>query len=356
MQRVKFDPAEIKVSALDGTLELATPITPRENFRSIFEGKNPLWFPMMYDNKGISPRFDPENFHRALVADGLPPINRDECGGKDLFGIEWVYVPVAGGSMVAPGKPLMEDANDWKELIKFPDINELPWEEGSEINKEYLNTDKFVTWTLYNGTMFERLITFMDFEGAALAIIDDEQKDAVKELMNEILERVYFPYLENIKKYFPQVDMICIHDDWGSQRAPFFSLATAREMFVPVLKKLAAKCKELGFLFQLHSCGANELLVPAYIEGDVQMWRGMAKINDKRKYYDIWGQEFVFGVDAPDIANDKNASKEELEEAAKEFCEFFIRDGKTHAVANIGTANPYFIECVYKFSREMLNA
>ncbi|MBE6037696.1 MAG: methyltransferase [Anaerofustis stercorihominis] len=356
MERIKFDPAEIKVSALDGELQIATPVTPRENFIAVIEGKNPLWFPMSLESKSFTPRIDPDNISRAFVFDGDTPYDKANYGGPDMFGIEWVFVPVAGGSMVKPGAPALEDANDWKEVIKFPNVNEWDWEGAAEANKEYLTSNGIKTLTFLNGTMYERLISFMDFEGAAMAIIDEEQKDAVKELMNEILEKVYFPYLENVKKYFPQIDMISLHDDWGAQRAPFFSLATAREMFVPILQKFAAKCKELGFIFQLHSCGANELLVPAYMEGGVQYWSGMAVINDKRKYYDTWGQDFVFGVDPPAIANDMNAAKEDLEAAAKEFCEFFIRDGKVHAIASIGRSNPYFKECVYKISRQMLNA
>ena len=41
-------------------------------------------------------------------------------GGPDMFGIEWEYVPVAGGSMVRPGTPLLEDANDWNQILKLP--------------------------------------------------------------------------------------------------------------------------------------------------------------------------------------------------------------------------------------------
>jgi hypothetical protein len=29
-----------------------------------------------------------------------------------MFGIEWEYVPQVGGSMVRPGKPFVEDANE----------------------------------------------------------------------------------------------------------------------------------------------------------------------------------------------------------------------------------------------------
>ena len=360
MERVKYDPKEFVGEYTEDRFGKApvfhTPVTPKENYFAMFEGKNPLWMPMTTDCKGLDPRVDPDNIARGFVFDGEEPYDRAKYGGPDMFGIEWVFVEQVGGSMVQPGKPYMEDANDWEKLIKFPDVNSWDWEGAAKGNAEWMekNKDYVENLTLLNGTTFERLISFMDFEGAAMAIIDEEQVDAVKALCNAILERVYFPYLENVKKYLPGITKITLHDDWGSQRAPFFSLNTARDVFVPVLKKFTDKCKELGYLVELHSCGHTEMNVPAYIEAGFQTWNGMS-MNDKRALFEKYGDQFIFGVDAPDVAGDMNASKEDLEAAAKEFCEFYIRDGKCHVVANCMRKNPYFIECVYKISREMLN-
>ena len=360
MERVKYDPKEFVGEYTEDRFGKApvfhTPVTPKENYFAMFEGKNPLWMPMTTDCKGLDPRVDPDNIARGFVFDGEEPYDRAKYGGPDMFGIEWVFVEQVGGSMVQPGKPYMEDANDWEKLIKFPDVNSWDWEGAAKGNAEWMekNKDYVENLTILNGTTFERLISFMDFEGAAMAIIDEEQVDAVKALCNAILERVYFPYLENVKKYLPGITKITLHDDWGSQRAPFFSLNTAREVFVPVLKKFTDKCKELGYLVELHSCGHTEMNVPGYIEAGFQTWNGMS-MNDKRALFEKYGDQFIFGVDAPDVAGDMNASKEDLEAAAKEFCEFYIRDGKCHVVANCMRKNPYFIECVYKISREMLN-
>ena len=360
MERVKYDPKEFVGEYTEDRFGKApvfhTPVTPKENYFAMFEGKNPLWMPMTTDCKGLDPRVDPDNIARGFVFDGEEPYDRAKYGGPDMFGIEWVFVEQVGGSMVQTGNPYMEDANDWEKLIKFPDVNSWDWEGAAKGNAEWMekNKDYVENLTLLNGTTFERLISFMDFEGAAMAIIDEEQVDAVKALCNAILERVYFPYLENVKKYLPGITKITLHDDWGSQRAPFFSLNTARDVFVPVLKKFTDKCKELGYLVELHSCGHTEMNVPAYIEAGFQTWNGMS-MNDKRALFEKYGDQFIFGVDAPDVAGDMNASKEDLEAAAKEFCEFYIRDGKCHVVANCMRKNPYFIECVYKISREMLN-
>ena len=361
MDRVKFCECEITgelVTERYGTSPVfKTPVTPKENYFAMFNGENPLWMPMTSDCKGIDIKIDPDNIARAFVFEYEPFDNTSDLGLRpDMFGVNWQYVPKAGGSMVPGGTPLLEDANEWKEKVVFPDVNAWDWEGSAKANAPWFEQNKdYVTGiTFLNGTTFERLISFMDFMGAAMAIIDDDQKDAVIELCDNICERVYFPYLENCKKWFPTMNKVTLHDDWGSQMAPFFSLATAREVFVPVLKKFTDKCKELGYIVELHSCGHTEDNVPAYIEAGFQTWNGMS-MNDKRALFEKYGDQFIFGVDAPAVADDMEASDEDLYAGAKEFCEFYIRDGKCHVVANCMRKNPKFIQYVYEISRKMLN-
>ena len=44
-----------------------------------------------------------------------------------MFGINWLFIPVAGGSMVEPGNPLMTDMNEWEEKVVWPDIDSWDW-------------------------------------------------------------------------------------------------------------------------------------------------------------------------------------------------------------------------------------
>ena len=135
-----------------------------------------------------------------------------------MFGIEWEYIPAAGGSMVRPGKPFLEDANEWKEKVVWPDVDSWDWEGSAKANNGiYLKDDKFnVCWFL-NG-WYERLISFMDFEGAILALVDEDQKDAVKEFFDKLSD-LYIKIFDKFCTYFPQIDAFCIHDDWGSQKS-----------------------------------------------------------------------------------------------------------------------------------------
>jgi hypothetical protein len=49
---------------------------------------------------------------RARIVFDANHMKPEEGGGKDIFGLEWEYIPSAGGSMVRPGKPYLEDANE----------------------------------------------------------------------------------------------------------------------------------------------------------------------------------------------------------------------------------------------------
>ncbi len=365
MERIKYDPSEFQMEYAEGMFGSKTPIfhtpcTPRENFLALFNGENPLWMPLSSDAKFFCSRVDPDNIARGFVFDGEGAYDREKYGGPDMFGIEWVFVPVVGGSMENPDNPhIMEDANEWRDVIKFPDVNAWDWagHASAEGNLAWFekNKDYDISGMLLNGFGFERLVSFMGFENAAMAIIDDDQIDAVKELCNEICEKVYIPYVDNLHKYFPGITHICLHDDWGSQRAPFFSLNAARDAFVEVYQKFNAHLKSLGLISELHSCGKNDLIVPGYIESGFETWNGMY-MNDKRNLFELYGDKFIFAVDPPEIATDMNAGDEELWAAAKEFCEFFIRDGKCRTIANCMRTNPKFTVDVYRISREMLSA
>ncbi len=297
-----------------------SPITPKENYkRAVSRKGSALWFPMVSDTLSVESRTNVDHVARAEIRDLGPVQPLEEKGGKDLFGVEWIFVPVAGGSMVKPGVPMLEDVNDWPEIIKFPDVDKLDWE-GCKINAPLNASKRFLNATFQNG-MFERLISFMDFENAAVAVIDDEQKPAVHALFSKLCDM----YESMIDKYLEilQLDGIVFHDDWGSQRAPFFSLDTCMEMIVPYLKRIADYCHSKGMLFNQHSCGKNELLVPAMIAAGVDVWQPQP-MNDSEMLVREYGNKMMFGVTPPEIPED--ASNEELERAIKGFVAKYAGD------------------------------
>ena len=217
-----------------------------------------------------------ENVARGMVVDTkrIPP---EELGGKDYFGINWVFMPEQRGAMVKPGTPLLEDAGNWRDKVVFPDISQWDWEECATRNASLLNQGKLIKIIFFTG-FFERLVSFMDMEGALIALVDEEQQEDVKALFDRLAD-FYIELIRYMKQYF-HVGILSFHDDWGSQRAPMFSYNTVEEMIVPYLKRVVDAAHELGILFEMHSCGKIDQLVPLIVEAGADMWDGQ-EMNDK---------------------------------------------------------------------------
>ncbi len=286
-----------------------TPITPYENMKRLFEGKLPCWLPGDGEMTRFSPRMMFENEVRAFVMDSEPKSTL-HFGGKDYFGIEWTYEPNAHGSMVISGNPTVTDIDHWEDVIHFPDITQWDWAGCAQRNKPYLeNRSRMMTMTIYTG-FFERLISFMDFENAAMALVDPDQQEGVHRLFDRLAD--FYDQMIGLMHQHFKPDVICIHDDWGSQNSSFFSLSTCREMLVPYLKRVAQSCHKRGIYLNLHSCGKNDTLVPAMVEAEIDMWYPQP-MNDMEKVFRDGYGKFVIGVPAPSLAPD--APEEEIRAA-----------------------------------------
>jgi hypothetical protein len=362
MKKIPFSPDEMNVigehvnstmwkSFAGPSLKRNTPITMRENFNACLRRDgNALWIPTFSDFLNIESRVNLDHIARGEVMD-LGPLYPDEKkGGPDMFGIEWVYIPQAGGSMVRPGAPVLKNVNDWPKVIRFPDVEAMDWQACKELNAPMNETELPFKATFQNG-LFERLISFMDFEGAAMAIIDDDQKDAIHALfakLCDLYEAMILKYMECVK-----IDGIMFHDDWGSQQAPFFSPDTHREMILPYIKRLTAFCHSKGLWYEQHSCGRNELLAPCMVEANIDMWLPQS-MNNIDMLIEKYGDKIILGV-YPSIGMD--ATPEENDAAAKELAQKYapLMGSKPIVLVNFG-CSPEFGSLVYRYSREVIAA
>ena len=315
-----------------------TPVTPRANFDAMFDDKHPYWMPNIRDTLGLHAKIYNDKLGRGSRADLV-----------DVFGIQWKFEPTAGGSIAVSDNPLLEDANDWKEKIKLPDIDSWDWETAA---KENPIDPRFPCYfSFVNGFWFERLISFMDFIGAAMAIIDDEQKDAVKELF-EAMTDLGCRLVDKFCEYWPQLDCIEIHDDWGAQKAPFFSMDTAYELFVPCMKKLTDHIHSKGRHTMLHSCGHNADRIQCFIDGGFDLWAPQS-MNDIDYLYDNYGDKIILCVFPPeeDLAE---RSEEEQRAAARRFVDRFCQPGKpsVRGMVSFRRGTPAFEDEVYEYSRK----
>lgn len=349
----KFDPREIEnpIVAKD-SFGLSyhiyhTPCTAEEGIRALLR-KEPYWMMTGSYQTLFTPRVIPDNIARGMVieANRLKP---GEAGGKDMFGIDWEFVPTVGGSMVRPGKPFATDANELMEKIVWPNPDEWDWEGSAKANAEYLNTDKcYIAW-FFTG-WYERLIAFMEFENAIMALYDEDQQDAVHAFFDKLSD-LYIRIFEKFVHYFPQVSGFYIHDDWGSQKETFFSPALAEEMIVPYMRRVTDYLHSKGKICELHSCGMNMKQVPNFIKAGWDIWQGQA-MNDTRALYEQYGDQIVLGI-YPD-SFDVNASEEEQRAAARKFVDEFMKPGKP-SILNFNNKSLWtlpFLDELYAYSRQ----
>lgn len=325
------------------------PITEKENFKLLFSGKKPYWTPVggwaFCDINVFRPRLHPDNVATHIIFDGEPSYQyKDLTMRSSWFDLDWVFVPVAGGATVKPGEPKVPDMSEWETYISMPNLDDLDWEHVAQKNKEYLDTPQMNQLGILSG-FWERLISLMDVEGAAVALIDEDQQEGVHRFFDQYAD-LLIDYIDRMKKRC-DIDCVLIHDDWGHQNGGFFSLDTAMEMLVPYLKRVTDAVHERGMYFELHSCGKNEALVPAYIAAGVDLWCPQP-INDiamlAEKYKD---QPIFFGQQQP-IEIPEGATPQEIEKLAQDWFDQF-KD--CHVIAAFIGADPAFMQALYRISR-----
>ncbi|MDR2517473.1 MAG: hypothetical protein LBC88_08855 [Spirochaetaceae bacterium] len=314
-----------------------TPVSARENTAALYHEGQPYWLPLPSDASFFVPPLYNNNLGR-----GGPG------GITDAFGIAWEWIDAAGGSIVRPGEPLMASANEWKEKVKFPDLDAWDWE--GEAQRQKIDTRFSGMISLINGFWFERLVSFMDFSEAAIALIDPDQQDAIKELF-EASTGFACRLVDKLCAYWPALDGIQVHDDWGAQKDPFFSNEVAYEFFVPYMKVLTDHIHAKGRYTSLHSCGHVEHRVRCFIDGGFDQWDPQT-MNDTHRLYDEFGDKIIISV-IPDFFDAAATPEEDQRQAARNHVDRFCQPGKPSMLGfyAMPVMTPAFISEIYEYSR-----
>ncbi len=329
------------------------PISPKENLELAFSGEKPYWLPFVgwayCDIQVFRPRVNPDHLACHTIMDGDLPYDYTTNQMKGWYDLLWDYVPQVGGATVHPGSPKVPDICEWEKYVSIPDLDAIDWERCKKANEEYCNVNKMVQLGIWCG-FWERLMALMDVENAAVALIDEEQQEGVHRFFDRHTDFL-IEYIDRMRKILP-IDCVLIHDDWGHQNGPFFSVDTCREMIVPYLKRVVDFCHSKGIFFELHSCGRNTTNIPCMIEAGVDMWCGQPALHDFDALAEQYKHEkFVFGVTAPAVA--ENASEAEIREIARQW----VLKHKEHHIALYRSLyvpiNPVLKKNIYEFSRKV---
>lgn len=335
MAVAKFDPQELNVKEMvsiwgrENKIKVySAPLNQHDHGEATFK-REPWW--QMYefmDTKMFAPRIIPDNIARAFCAEDKPFDAFTEGGGKDMFGTYWEFEAQVGGSMVRPGNPLFTEISEWREKVQWPDIESWDWEGSAKLNNgTFLKPENFNQLFFHTG-FFERLISLMDFQNALMALFDEDTKDDMHAFFDKLTD-TYINLFDHVSRYFPDINAVVLHDDWGSQKAPFFSPAVCEEMIVPYMRRLTDFLHSKNIFCELHSCGNIILQVPNMIAAGWDAW-GPQLMNDCYDIYDKYGDKILIATypQGYDSKTFDQLSEEEQRKAASDYVNRVCKAGK----------------------------
>ena len=129
------------------------------------------------------------------------------------------------------------------------------------------------------------------------------------EIAQHLLDKMVEFELAHYRKMFEagegKIDILRVHDDYGTQQSLLFSVELWRTFFKENTKKLVDLAHSFGALYQQHSCGAIEPLIDDFIQCGVDILEPLQKVNGleperlKEKYQDRIA--FYGGIDTQTI-------------------------------------------------------
>ncbi len=226
-------------------------LTPKENLIRLFNHEEAEYMPIM--GEGIINNVPINGYHERP---------QGTSGGQDWFGVTWAWPD--GEPAPMPTAPyLMEEACEWKDVLQFPDLDAIDWEEAARIDRipEFDRENNLLYQMIHNG-LTERLQQLMGFENALVALVAEPED--TEELFDALTD-YKCALIDKIAKYY-KPDVICYHDDWGTQRGLFFSPDTWRSLVKEPTKRIVDHVHSKGIKFELHSDGLIKDLIPEIVD------------------------------------------------------------------------------------------
>ncbi|MCL2120791.1 MAG: hypothetical protein FWH28_00895 [Clostridiales bacterium] len=315
-RRAMFTSKEYDVPVLD------RPLTPVENFKRAWKHQTPVWAPTaMLD------------FDTVRITGKNPPLigGSERVEYTDDWGCQWVYVPVAGGSMLKPGTQLLDDITKWDSRLVFPDWKTYDWKTAADAYlQNRKDPDKVLSIDIGTGCT-EKLVAVMGGYEEAMVAMAQEQ-DAVTAFFDAYADNLLERY-DLIKACYPSVNQITYHDDWGTERDTFFSEAYFESMVWAPTKKVIDHIKASGDIcFELHTCGKIERFIRYIIDLKVDILQIQRRANDMPGLKRAYGDKVGFCCSIEGLAIDEEVSSEERLAKIRNTVDLYGRQGGLYLV------------------------
>ena len=208
--------------------------------------------------------------------------------GYDVFGVHWTGTDSA--SHYTHGqKPVYDDIEDWREQVRFPDIEKFEWDQ-LRADAEQVDREKhLVSVVLYTGP-FERATELTSMEDCLVNLMIDPESfgeliGAIADYKIAVIEKIW----ENARP-----DVYLIHDDWGTMKSTFMHPDLWRQVIRPHTQRIYDAIHAHGAIVAQHSCGAIGPLVGDMVEMGADCWDGQPECNDYPALKARYGDRLIF--------------------------------------------------------------
>jgi hypothetical protein len=334
-----------------------TPITPRENFRRCIGRQSPLWFPNSLTEKITLNANDVIAWQvrgMQLHSDFDRKVTEDYAF-KDWFNTDWTWVCSAGGAMLTPGTQLLDDVTQWEKKVVFPNLDEWGFKEkADEFMKTAYDSNKAVSYDMGRGVT-ERLVSvmggYMDSMEALLL-----EPEAVADFFNAYADFM-IRFFDKINALYP-LDIITIHDDWGTERDTFFSEKVMEELVFEPTKRILDHIKSHDIFIEWHTCGAVTRFFPYMVDLKCDIAQVQRRVVDMPKMKELYGDKIGFCAMLEGINPMVQPSHEEFIEAVRKTVDIYAPGGGSYLMMFTPDQQLLWDACAENYcrSREMFSA
>ena len=263
------------------------PLSVKENFMRCITGNIPEFVPRY----SIGPVQD-VNMPQQCIQITCSVYDRKKSSGgynQNIWGVE--YIGAGIGEMPVPGKILLEDIRNWRDIVVAPDISDVDWEAVARKDLDKLTVDPSEVALIGAGTLgyFINLMNLMGFVDGLLAFY--EEPDEVKALFsyfNEFYTAVNAKFMD----HYP-IDVFYIGDDTATAINPFISPDMYREFIKPFVMEDTRIARERGLPIMMHNCGRSEDFVDDWIDCGICCWTPAQTINKLEAVKAKYGNNMV---------------------------------------------------------------
>jgi len=359
--RPAFEDASVKrqkVTALFSTVanevpKFDTPITAKENFIRAAKRQSPMWVPaaltdlqslLTHDVAGRCPN------GMQMHADIKRPATEDYLF-QDWFGTSWTWVRSAGGAMLTPGTQFVSDICNWEKEVVWPDFAQWGFEEKAEAYmRDVYDPEKIMHYDLGRGCT-ERLVSLLGGYTESMMALSVEP-EAVKDFFERYTDFM-ISFFDKMLSLYP-LDMVTLHDDWGTERDTFFSERMMEELVFAPTKRLVDHIKSKGIVFEMHSCGNVTRFIPYMVDMGADLLQIQRRAVDIPALKAKYGDKIGFNAPLEGLVYGQQYSDEEVIEAIRKTVDIYAAGGGCYIGLNFPEPRQIWaaVSELYAYSRE----